>query len=98
MTGLLLLIFITSFVYHIQHRGRFSLVSLILTFMTFSNYILVALLEPVTQEYGFYTDALTQALLFSLLAFLFKSQRGKNRVDEWDDQGPVWKGVEKPAA
>ena len=91
MASLMLLIFITSFVYHIQHRGRFSLVALVITFMAFSNYLLVALLEPVTQEYSFYTDSLTQALLFALISFLFKIQKGKNRVDSYKNKERTWK-------
>lgn len=97
MTVLFLLIFITSFIYHIQYKGRFSLVSLVITFLAFSNYILVALLEPVTQEYGFYTDSFTQALLLALIAFLFRTQRGKTQMNEESPESQRnWRGVEKP--
>lgn len=96
LTGFIFLIFVTSFVYHIQYRGRFSLVALMITFIAFSNYILVALLEPVTQEYSFYTDSLIQALLVALVSFLFRSQRGVHRVDENKRNPQNWRYVEKP--
>lgn len=96
MAGLMLVIFITSFICHIQRLGKFSLVSLIISFMTFSNYILVALLEPVTQEYGFYTDSLAQALIFSLISYVFKSQRTNDKLDNSQQEQSPWIALKEP--
>lgn len=96
MACLMLVIFITSFICHIQRLGKFSLVSLIISFTAFANYILVALLEPVTQEYGFYTDSLAQALIFSLISFVFKSQRTTARLDASQQDEPTWIALKTP--
>lgn len=97
MTGLMFIIFISSFVCHIQTLGKFSLVSLFISFIAFSNYILVGLLEPVTPEYGFYTDSLAQALIFSIISFVFRTQRSvDSSAGSSDQQTIAWMNSEEP--
>jgi len=73
-TILLITFFGLSMFYFIKEKNNFALISITILSLSASNYLLVALVEPVLKRYTHYTDTIQITLILILLYLVFQDK------------------------